>query len=176
MLKYLRNREIYTVIIESLVPKTKKSLWIATADIKDIYTKKGNRFVPFLEILSDLVTKGVEIRLLYAKEPGEAFQKDFDRYPNLINGIEKILCPRVHLKMILSDTNEAYLGSANLTGAGVGAKSEHKRNFEFGILTDDMQIVDAALEQFDSIWRGDHCRPCARKEFCSMYDEILGTN
>ena len=30
---------IYTEIIEKIVPQAKKSLWIATADIKDMYVE-----------------------------------------------------------------------------------------------------------------------------------------
>lgn len=31
----------------------------------------------------------------------------------------------------------AYIGSANLTGAGIGMKSAQRRNFEAGILTNE---------------------------------------
>ena len=60
----------------------------------------------------------------------------------------------------------AYVGSANLTGAGIGMKSANRRNFEAGILTDSPQLLQAAIEQFDSVWRGEHCKQCGRKKFC----------
>lgn len=69
-----------------------------------------------------------------------------------------MLCPRVHFKCIIVDVVKAYFGSANLTGAGMGAKSEKKRNFENGVLTDDPALVEPLVEQFDSVWRGDFCR------------------
>jgi phosphatidylserine/phosphatidylglycerophosphate/cardiolipin synthase-like enzyme len=115
----------------------------------------------------------VEIRLLHAKEPGPAFRNDFDKYPNLIKGMERILCPRVHLKAVVVDGSFAYTGSANLTGAGMGAKSEHKRNFESGVITDDKVIVGKIMEQFDGIWRGTHCSKCKRKKFCADFKDIL---
>ncbi|MBR0503452.1 MAG: hypothetical protein IJJ77_09450 [Paludibacteraceae bacterium] len=59
------------------------------------------------------------------------------------------------------------MGSANLTGAGIGMKAETTRNFEAGILTDDPQIVEQAMNQFDEVWMGKHCKTCKRKEFCS---------
>ena len=87
--------------------------------------------------------------------------------------MERILCPRVHLKAVIIDGNFSYSGSANLTGAGMGAKSEHKRNFEAGIITDDQKIIDQVMEQFDNIWSGIHCRACKRKKFCADYKDIL---
>ena len=44
-------------------------------------------------MLSDLAARKVEIRLLHAKEPGAAFRRDYDRYPNLIKGMERIQLP-----------------------------------------------------------------------------------
>ena len=35
-----------------------------------------------------------------------------------------------------------------------------------GILTDSPQLLQAAIEQFDSVWRGEHCKQCGRKKFC----------
>ena len=173
MLEFITDRDIYEKVICGQIGKARKFVWIATSDLKDLYVTKADRMVPFLEILSDLVKKHIEIRLLHAKEPGPAFRKDFDKYPNLIKGMERILCPRVHLKAVVIDGGFVYSGSANLTGAGMGAKSEHKRNFEAGIITDDEMIIGKVMEQFDNIWRGTHCRACRRKKFCADYKDIL---
>jgi phosphatidylserine/phosphatidylglycerophosphate/cardiolipin synthase-like enzyme len=173
MLEFITDREIYHKVICERIIKARRFVWIATSDLKDLYVEKSGAMVPFLEILSDLSERNVEIRLLHAKEPGKAFRRDFDKYPNLINGMERILCPRVHLKAMIIDGDFAYTGSANLTGAGMGAKSEHNRNFEAGIITDRKQIVSKVMEQFDSIWRGVHCSRCGRKKFCADYKDIL---
>jgi len=175
MLKFVADREIYEEVLCGAVPKAKRQLWLATADLKDLHVHKAGGMVPFLEVLSNLVARNVEIRLLHAKEPGPAFRRDFDRYPNLIGGLERMLCPRVHLKCVLVDGTFAYVGSANLTGAGQGAKSDRRRNFESGIITTDPEIVDQAAEQFDRIWRGAHCNDCGRKEFCDEHIDILST-
>jgi hypothetical protein len=62
----------------------------------------------------------------------------------------------------------AYIGSANLTGAGMGTKSERERNFEAGILTDIPKIVVAAAYQFDSVWIGTHYKTCGRKDLSAI--------
>ncbi|OHB80058.1 MAG: hypothetical protein A2Z25_06430 [Planctomycetes bacterium RBG_16_55_9] len=173
MLDFITDRDIYEKVICGRMGDARKFLWIATSDLKDLHVAKSGRMVPFLEILSDLVKRKVEIRLLHAKEPGPAFRKDFDRYPNLISGMERILCPRVHLKTVVIDGSFAYTGSANLTGAGMGAKSDHRRNFESGIITDDPTLVGKIMAQFDAIWTGAHCPPCQRKNFCADYKDIL---
>ena len=173
MLEFVTDRDIYEKVIRGRIGQGYKFVWIATSDMKDLHVDKGGRMVPFLEVLSDLVKRQVEIRVLHAKEPGPAFRNDFDKYPNLLRGMERILCPRVHLKAVVVDGSFAYTGSANLTGAGMGAKSEHKRNFESGIITDDKVIVAKIMEQFDGIWRGTHCHQCKRKKFCADYKDIL---
>lgn len=173
MLRFVTDREIYDEVVCGAVPKAKRLLWLATADVKDLHVHKQGRMVPFLEVLSDLVRRNVEIRLLHAKEPGPAFRADFDRYPNLSKGLERMLCPRVHLKCAVVDGEYAYVGSANLTGAGVGAKSIRRRNFESGVVTTDPAMIGPIMEQFDAIWRGSHCPECDRKEFCDEHTGIL---
>ena len=126
----------------------------------------GNEKKPFLALIAQLIRRGVEVRLIHAKEPGLNFREDFDTYPVLYDRLERVLCPRVHFKIIVFDGKEVYVGSANLTGAGIGMKGEDKRNFEAGILTDNPEIVEQAMNQFDDVWMGKHCKSCKRREFC----------
>ena len=199
MMKFVSNREIYEQVIRDHVPLAKKRLWIATADIKDMYVDSSGRdMVPFLKVLATLIGKGVEIRLIHAKEPGPNFREDFDRYPRLFTQMERVLCPRVHFKCVIVDGTFAWFGSANLTGAGMGAKSDRKRNFENGVVTDDSALIAPLEEQFDAVWRNapaakpsgsptsearslaqqgrkrvrSFCADCGRKDFCP--DPVLG--
>jgi phosphatidylserine/phosphatidylglycerophosphate/cardiolipin synthase-like enzyme len=163
-IQYIQNEQHYTKVLQQAL-SVKRELWIGTADIKDLFIKDGNNSIPFLGILSKLVARKINIRLLHAKEPGPLFRKDFDKYPNLAKVLERAICPRVHFKLFIFDLESAYIGSANLTGAGIGMKSPNRRNFESGILTNDPDIVESAITQFDTVWRGDHCKNCDRKEF-----------
>ena len=173
-LRLLTNREIYEEVILRAVPEATSTLWIGTADVKDLHVAEGKRMVPFLKTLSALIAQGVNVRLLHAKEPGPNFRRDFDAFPNLIEGLELMLCPRVHFKCVVVDGRWAYSGSANLTGAGMGAKSEHRRNFEMGFVTEDPEFVEAIAEMFDAVWIGSHCAACGRKEVCPTYPDMVG--
>lgn len=165
MTQFVSDEEHYEVVLDKML-KAQHVLWIGTADIKDLYVKKGNGSQPLLGALSDLLKKGVDVRLIHAKEPGPNFREDFDKYPILAESLERVLCNRVHFKIIVIDCEWVYVGSANLTGAGMGMKSPLKRNFEAGIFTDESHLVDGAMEEFDRIWRGVECKKCGRKDFC----------
>lgn len=166
MLAFISNTDHYANVL-SRVSSVKHTLWIGTADIKDLYVDIGKEKKPFLALIAQLIKRDVDVRLIHAKEPGQNFRDDFDRYPVLFDRLERVLCPRVHFKMLIFDCKEVYIGSANLTGAGIGMKSDDKRNFEAGILTDDPAIVEQAINQFDDVWIGRHCKTCKRRDYCS---------
>lgn len=170
MLRYIKNEQHYTLLIDE-ISKVKHTLWIGTADLKDLYIKQRNSVVPFLSMLEQKISKGVSVRLLHAKEPGENFRNDFDKYPLLWNGLERSLCPRIHFKLLIFDLRLVYIGSANLTGAALGMKSKSNRNFEAGIFTDEIELVEHAITQFDEVWIGKYCKECGRKAVCK--DRII---
>ena len=171
--EFITDRQIYERVLQEQVPNTKDFVWIGTSDIKDLHVDSKGRMVPFLKVLSGLIKRQVSIRLIHAKEPGKNFRDDFDKYPNLIGGMERLLCPRVHFKCVIVDGRIAYSGSANLTGAGMGAKSEKRRNFESGIVTTDPAMIEMIMEQFDTVWMGTHCTDCQRKVYCADFKDIL---
>ena len=162
------NEATYQLVLKELVMEARRLLWIVTADIKDLYIEDGKDFVPFLKVLADKLREGVEIRLVHAKEPGPRFREDFDRFPELVEaeGFERILCPRMHMKCVIADGRRAYVGSANLTGAGRGAKSPHRRNFEAGVVTEDRETIGELMTFLDAFYLGDHCVKCQRREVC----------
>lgn len=165
MIQFISDAEHYSVVIEAIM-MSRESLWIGTADIKDLYIKQGQQERPFLGLIDELIGRGVEVRLIHAKEPGPNFRQDFDRYKRLVTLLERVMCPRVHFKIIIIDQKRCYIGSANLTGAGMGMKSATRRNFEAGILTDDSTLISQAIEEFDKVWRGSECQHCQRRCHC----------
>ena len=165
MLTYISNSDHYKEVVER-IKSVKHTLWIGTADIKDVYMEVDDEVKPLLGLIAQLIRRGVEVRLIHAKEPGQNFRDDFDKFPVLFDRMERVLCPRVHFKMLVFDGKEVYIGSANLTGAGLGMKAATTRNFEAGIVTDEPQIVEQAMNQFDDVWIGKHCKTCRRKDVC----------
>ena len=49
---------------------------------------------PFLALIPQLIRRGVEVRLIHAKEPGPNFCEDFDKYPVPYDRLERVLCPQ----------------------------------------------------------------------------------
>jgi phosphatidylserine/phosphatidylglycerophosphate/cardiolipin synthase-like enzyme len=75
-------------------------------------------------------------------------------------------CPRVHMKVVVVDGALLYLGSANWTGAGLGAKGSGRRNFELGVVTDDAALLDQVQAMYERVWRGGECAGCKLREVC----------
>ncbi|MFD0893387.1 phospholipase D-like domain-containing protein [Luteolibacter ambystomatis] len=168
MRELILNEEIYPRVVEDLMPEARRFLWIVTADIKDLHVIRGKRSIPLLDVLADLVDKGVAVRLIHAKEPGPRFRADFDRHPALIGSdlFERVLCPRVHTKAVIADGKRAFIGSPNLTGAGMGAKHPDKRNFEAGFLTDEPADLRKLIQWVDELFIGDYCGRCRLRDRC----------
>ncbi|PLX08834.1 MAG: phospholipase [Marinilabiliales bacterium] len=162
---FVKDQDLYKKVIET-ISKAKNFVWIGTADIKDLHVHYKGKVISFLEVLDQLAKNKIEIRLLHAKDPGENFRRSFDKFPTLWKSMERQLCPRVHFKIIIIDGKLAYAGSANLTGAGLGIKSENTRNFENGFITDDIDLLEQIMNQFDEVWMGKFCNLCKRKDYC----------
>lgn len=165
----LLNEAAYRKVLLEELPLAKRFVWIATADLKDLHIEATRKkFIPFVEVLANLVSDGIEVRLIHAKEPGPRFRKDFDRFPELIHSdlFERVLCPRMHAKLIILDGKQAYIGSANLTGAGIGSKSPNRRNFEAGVFTNESNLINELCEFYDQFWIGERCEKCAHRSTC----------
>lgn len=177
--KLLVDADHYDTLIARAVNDAKVSVWIATANLKTMLVEApvGTRarargsYVSFFETLTTLAQRGVEVRILHASSPSGPLARELvrlrsSRSKSPPKNFEMRRCPRVHLKMIAVDGRLLYLGSANLTGAGLGAKGEGRRNFEMGIVTDSEALLDATQARFDRIWRGGDCSSCKLRKEC----------
>lgn len=165
----IKDSDHYRCIVEEGLLKARSRIWIATANVKDLHVPGGRRrSLPLLVHFEKLQRKGVSIRILHGSRPSAPFINTLAELIELHqgDGFEMQLCPRVHSKIFIVDNSLAYTGSANLTGAGIGAKSAARRNFECGILTRDPKEILELEKYFDSIWMGSFCKTCGRKQLC----------
>jgi phosphatidylserine/phosphatidylglycerophosphate/cardiolipin synthase-like enzyme len=168
------------------IARARTAVWIATANVKQLLVEapigtraraKG-RYIPILDTLQSLCDRKVFVRLLHATPPSRPFREELAaRRGRLVRPhFEMRACPRVHLKMIAIDGALLYLGSANFTGAGLGAKGDGRRNFEMGVLTDDEWLLDQAQARFDTIWRGAECAGCRLRNECPAPLDMLSSS
>ena len=161
------------------VLEAKVSVWIATANVKELMVedrraRPGRRrsmrksaYVSVLAHLDELAARGVELRLLHAEIPSRPFREELAQHPRLVEGgLALRRCPRVHMKAVIVDGELLYLGSANWTGAGLGAKGSGRRNFELGFVTDDAQLLDQVQGLYEQLWTGGECAGCRLREDC----------
>jgi phosphatidylserine/phosphatidylglycerophosphate/cardiolipin synthase-like enzyme len=164
----------YTELIHKAVAAANVSVWISTANLKAMMVEApiGSRarargkYISFFETLAELATRGVDVCILHASAPSGPLQRELVRLSKAATRIKMRQCPRVHMKMIAIDGKHLYVGSANLTGAGLGAKGDGRRNFELGIVSDSEAMLDAAQGRFDQIWRGRECGACTMRTEC----------
>jgi len=155
------------IVLDGIL-RAKVSLDIMTADFKAMLVPEpATRRAPsIVQHLRRLANKGVEIRLLHSGTPSAAALVELRR--ELPTNLTIRRCPRLHAKAVIVDCRGMYLGSANLTGAGLGAKGDGKRNFEMGIWTESNGLIDGVLERFNSLWEGRECTGCRRQDVCPV--------
>lgn len=168
--KFVSGRALYDEVISGGLMRARESVWIATANVKELYVERpGLRrdVASVVSVFSDLAAKGVELRLLHAELPSRKFRAAFDRKKALVKGgLALKHCPRVHLKCVIVDGAWLYVGSANFTGAGLGIKGDDKRNFELGFVTEDFELLDRVQAMFDALWTGQPCATCKLRDVC----------
>jgi phosphatidylserine/phosphatidylglycerophosphate/cardiolipin synthase-like enzyme len=157
----------------------KVSVWIATANVKELMVEdrrarpgrrrsmKRSQYVSVLAHLDELAARGIELRLLHAELPSRPFREELAQHPRLVaGGLALRRCPRVHMKLVIVDGELLYLGSANWTGAGLGAKGSGRRNFELGVVTDDALLLDSVQALYEQLWSGGECGSCKLLDEC----------
>jgi len=171
----------YDEVIERIIRRAKVSIWISTANLKDVHVEarigtraraKG-RFESLFDELGDMSRRGLDVRVLHAGPPSRALTARLGARGKATD-VALRRCIRVHMKMIAVDGAQLYVGSANFTGAGLGAKAEGRRNFEAGILTDDELMLDTMQATFDEIWSGRACAGCKLRAECPKPIDTLG--
>jgi phosphatidylserine/phosphatidylglycerophosphate/cardiolipin synthase-like enzyme len=166
-MEVIAGRGHYDRVLRAVLD-AKVSIWIATANVKELMVEDARgTYGSVLKHLSAMAARGVELRLLHAEIPSRPFRAELAQHPRLVGGgLALRRCPRVHLKAVIVDGALLYLGSANWTGAGLGAKGSGRRNFELGFVTDDGPLLDQVQGLYERIWTGGECAGCRLREVC----------
>jgi phosphatidylserine/phosphatidylglycerophosphate/cardiolipin synthase-like enzyme len=184
-LELVGGRGHYERVVHAVM-EARQSVWIATANLKELMVEDhraapGRRrtlrvgaqaarsYRSILAVFDELAARGVELRILHAGVPSRAFRAALARRPRLKRALALRACPRVHFKSVIVDGAFIYVGSANWTGAGLGAKGTGRRNFELGFAGRDDGLLDRAQEMIDTIWRGAPCKACKLHEVCPTW-------
>jgi phosphatidylserine/phosphatidylglycerophosphate/cardiolipin synthase-like enzyme len=163
----LSGAALHDQVVLKGVLRAKEKVRLATADLKNFRIRRGNTRVSFVTLLRDLARKGVRIEILHGGVPSEPFLQELKTGPPFPAGhFEMKYCSRVHLKTAVVDYRWLYLGSANFTGAGLGARSPDTRNFEMGLWTQGEEALDMAMALFDHVWSAEACSTCKIKRNC----------
>ena len=164
------NEQHLDAVVRRALKTVRVSLDIMTADLKAMLIPegRGRNAKSIIDAFYKLASKGIEVRVLHGGVPSSAALQELKKIDaaGWPESLSLRRCPRVHTKAIIVDASSMYLGSANLTGAGLGAKSPGRRNFEQGIWTEAAPMVDATLGQFNALWEGHECESCRRRDVC----------
>lgn len=171
MIRIVLNEDHLRAVLGEALANCRHRLFAATANVKNVFLPTTSRgagrdAVGLLDAFGRLAGEAVEVRILHGGVPSGSLLARLKR--GMPANVTMRRCPRVHVKAIIADGRRMYLGSANLTGAGLGAKSPRRRNFEAGIWTDDLTLIDPVMDMLEEIWSGSLCDGCGRHEHCPM--------
>jgi phosphatidylserine/phosphatidylglycerophosphate/cardiolipin synthase-like enzyme len=169
----LITENFYKEVIER-IGKAKTSVKIMTGDFKRFNltptAKQGKRYkdgTPFLKHILQIAEKNVSVHVIFA-HPSERFKVQLDKYREKMptRNFHICYCKRNHAKVVIIDDKFAYIGSANLTPAGLAQGVISPGNFEVGFLTEEPTTIATLNNFFSQIESHKFCAECHRTKIC----------
>lgn len=166
----------YEKVIERICA-AKSSIRIMTGDFKRFKlkptAKQGKNYndgTPFIKHLMEKAGKGIAVQIICSR-PSKSFKEEYDALYEKIKpkNFRIYFCERNHSKVVIVDNKVAYVGSANVTPAGLAQGIMSPGNFEVGILTENHQFISQLNTLFSKIMNGDYCYNCHLANKCVEY-------
>lgn len=166
----------YEEVIERICA-AKSSIRIMTGDFKRFKlkptAKQGKNYndgTPFIKHLMEKAGKGISVQIICSR-PSKSFKEEYDALYERIKpkNFRIYFCERNHSKVVVVDNKVAYVGSANVTPAGLAQGVMSPGNFEAGILTENHQFISQLNTLFSKIMNGDYCYNCHLANKCVEY-------
>ena len=166
----------YEEVIERICA-AKSSIRIMTGDFKRFKlkptAKQGKNYndgTPFIKHLMEKAGKGIAVQIICSR-PSKSFKEEYDALYEKIKpkNFRIYFCERNHSKVVIVDNKVAYVGSANVTPAGLAQGIMSPGNFEVGILTENHQFISQLNTLFSKIMNGDYCYNCHLANKCVEY-------
>lgn len=156
--RLITNKEHYDEVVKRIC-EAKSSVKIMTANFKRFRLKptaiQGKNYTdgtPFIGYLMKKAVKGVSVQIICSK-PSKTFTEEYQEYYHQM-GKPKLFEYKIregnHAKIYIVDDKIAYIGSANVTKAGI--RQLEDANYEAGILTDNPELVSSILDFFLMAW------------------------
>jgi excisionase family DNA binding protein len=169
--RLITNKSHYEEVVERIC-STKSSIRIMTANFKRFRLEPTDEQAmyygtPFIERLIGKAVQGVSIQIICSM-PSKSFTKEWMEYFQQMDNpklFEYKFCERNHAKVFIIDDKSAYVGSANVTRAGLRQDTSTQQNFEAGILTEDPELVSSIKAFFTEIWNSKWCE-CNMENNC----------
>lgn len=156
--RLITNEEHYDEVVKRICD-AKSSIKIMTANFKRFRLKptaaQGVNYTdgtPFIEYLMDKAVHGVSVQII-CSNPSASFTEEWQEYYRQMGEPELFeyqFSDRNHAKVYIIDDEIAYVGSANVTKAGL--RQLNDANYEAGILTDDPKLLSSIKAFFSEVW------------------------
>ena len=166
----------YEEVIEQIIA-AKSSIKIMTGDFKRFKlkptAKQGKNYndgTPFIKHLMEKTKKGISVQIICSR-PSKSFKEEYEALYAKIKpkNFRMYFCERNHSKVMIVDNKVAYVGSANVTPAGLAQGIMSPGNFEVGFLTENHQFISQLNTRFSKILNGDYCYGCHLANKCVEY-------